>query len=281
MQLTSTSTQRTYRYLRISIVGSVVVLFLALAVVTAGIGPVTSLSALFYTPGRSLFTGTLFAVALALLALAGRSVEQVLLNLAALFAPIIAIVPTPIAPGDAPHVAARCPGGYPCVPVTFIPEVHVGIVTFAVAAVLGAALALVLGRVQRLLTTGVVLAAVVAAVLAAIMLVWAFADVGSLLAVGHLVSTAGFFGLMAAVAVVSALGARGRWRRIYLAVAIGMGVLLVYLATVMIARLAGADQAGQPWVLVGEVGLVALFAVYWLAQTAQRWNEVDPALMAP
>jgi hypothetical protein len=34
-------------------------------------------------------------------------------------------------------------------------------------------------------------------------------------------------------------------------------------------------------VLVGEVGLICLFAVFWLAQTAQKWDEADPSLLAP
>jgi hypothetical protein len=31
---------------------------------------------------------------------------------------------------------------------------------------------------------------------------------------------------------------------------------------------------------VGEAGLVLLFAVFWIAQTVQRWDDVDPAILA-
>ena len=280
MQLSSTSAQRTYRYVRISIVGAVAVLGVALVVVTAAHGPVTSLSALFYTPARTVFTGVMFAVALAFLALSGHSVEQVLLNLAALFAPAIAIVPTPVAPGDGPGIDPICADGIPCVPAGYIPEVRTGIVTLVVTAILGAALAVILARLQRTLTPGVAVAAVAAVVLAAVALVWGLAADASLLRIGHLIATGGFFGLMVAVAIVSAVTSRDAWRRLYAGVAIGMGAFLVYLGTVMIARLAGADQTGQPWILVGEAGLVLLFAVFWIAQTVQRWDDVDPAILA-
>jgi hypothetical protein len=164
------------------------------------------------------------------------------------------------------------------VPAGYIPEVRTGIVTLAVTAILGAAVAVVLAHLQRTLTPGVVVAVAAAVVLAAVALVWALAADASLLRIGHLIATGGFFGLMVAVAVVSAVTSRIAWRRLYAGVAIGMGAFLVYLGTVTIARLAGIDQTGQPWILVGEAGLVLLFAAFWTAQTVQRWADVDPAV---
>ncbi|QAY58626.1 hypothetical protein ET475_00470 [Microbacterium protaetiae] len=278
MQLASTSTQRTYRYVRLTILGAVFALAVSLIIVVAADGPVTSLSALFYTPGRTVFTGVLFAVALALLALSGHSVEQVLLDVAALFAPLIAVIPTPLGVGDAPGV--ECPGQTPCVPAEYTAGVHNGVITFVVVVIVGAGCALVLGRGQRTMSRGVVIAVAAAVVVALAMLVWLLVWPAALLQTGHLVVTAGFFGLMSAVAVVSAVASVGRWRVIYLVVAIGMAASLLFLAAVGIARLAGADLAGQPWILVGEVGLIAFFAAFWIAQTAQKWNEVDPSLLA-
>lgn len=278
MRLSSTTTQRTYRYLRLAILGAVLSLGVSLVIVLVQDGPVTSLSGLFYTPGRTVFTGALVAVSLALIALSGHSVEQILLDVAALFAPLIAVIPTPVALGDVPGVG--CPGAVPCVPDEFVPGVHNGIITFSIIAVLGALCALVLARVQGTLSPGVVVGVVAAAVAAVAMLVWLVMWPESLLHTGHLVVTAAFFGIMAAIAVVSAVASARPWRPVYLTVAVGMAASLLYLAGVGVARLAAVDLSGQPWTLVGELGVIGFFAVFWVAQTVQKWDDVDPSLVA-
>ena len=301
MRLASTSTQRTYRYVRLSILGAVVAMTGSLVIVVIADGPITSLSALFYTPGRTVFTGVLCAVALALLALSGHSVEQVLLDAAALCAPLIAVIPTPVQPGDAPGVS--CPGDAPCVPVEFVAGVHNGVLTFVMMAVLGVVSVLALARVRGTgapattaggtrrgasgarppappLPRGVKIVCVAAIALAAALLAWLLAAPDSLLLLGHFVATAAFFGLMSAVAVIAAITATRPWRPVYIVVAVGMAASLLFLCAVGVAKLAGADLAGQPWILIGESGLIAFFAVFWIAQTAQKWNEIDPSLVA-
>src|ERR1700712_2014601 len=92
-----TSLTRTYRYLRIGIGATIVVIFVAVAVVTIDTERfLPSISQYFYTPARSSFTGALVAASIALFALAGRGPERALLNAAAIFAPLIAFVSTPI-----------------------------------------------------------------------------------------------------------------------------------------------------------------------------------------
>lgn len=280
MRLRGVSTQRTYRYVRLAIVGAVVTLGVSLTEVWVSGGAVTSISALFYTPGRTAFTGVLLAIPLALLALSGHSVEQVLLNIAAVFAVLIAVIPTPIGPGDVAGRSPVCPGPAPCVPTPYADDVWNGLLTFAVMTVLGAACALAVTRAERALTTGVTVAAGVAVLTVVVVLVWWGIAPEAVLRAGHLVATAGFFGIMAAVAVVNAVTAARGWRALYVGVAIGTLAFLLYLLAVGIARLAGANLAGQPWVLVGEIGLVASFAVFWVAQTVQFWDEVDPRVIA-
>jgi len=235
---------------------------------------------LYYTYGRTVFTGALFAIALALLAMSGHSVEQLLLDLAATFAALVAVVPTPLTPGDVPG-APVCPGPDLCVPVSYLPGIRTGVVTFAVLVVLAGAAATVLARVQGTSKTGLAVGVTVSVAVAIGGVTWMLAAPDSFLAGAHLAATAGFFGLMGAVAVLAAITSRGAWRRLYLGVAIGMGVFLVFLAAVMLARLAGADQTGQPWVLAGESGLIVAFAVFWVAQTVQKWAETDPAVVGP
>ena len=48
----STSLQRTYRYLRIGIAGTVVVIFVSVGLAAASVGWLTSVSDYFYSPAR-------------------------------------------------------------------------------------------------------------------------------------------------------------------------------------------------------------------------------------
>ncbi|GAA3767126.1 hypothetical protein GCM10022240_19400 [Microbacterium kribbense] len=271
MRLTSTSTQRTYRYVRIGIIGAVVVLAVTLTLVFVFEGPQPSISAVYYTDGRTVFTGVLFAVALGLLTLAGHSVEQILLGIAALYAPIIAIVPTPHRGPDLPNAGISCPGLPGCVP-DIGPE-RIGILTVVIAGALGIAAAAIITRRERTLTPGTVAGLVACAATVIGVLVWLLVGPASLLALGHLVAAGIFFMLMTAVAVISAVVAAPRWRVVYAIVAIGMAAALVLLGFGFTAA------GGPPLVLIGEAVLIVLFGAFWIAQTVQKWNEVDPALL--
>ncbi|GAB3807265.1 hypothetical protein GCM10028798_31470 [Humibacter antri] len=281
MQLSSTSTQRTYRHLRLAIVGAAVMMLVTLLVVTIGVGPVASLSALFYTPGGTAFTGSLFAIAFGLVALSGHSVEQVLLDIAALFALLIAVLPTPIGPEDAPGAGGLCPGATVCVPATGAAEAAAGIIVVAVMGILASAAAVCLAVARRGArhrpTAGVVVPAVAVTVVSIGVVVWLGIAEHALLAIGHLVATGVFFCIIIAVSVVSAITGRAPWRALYIVVTVGMFVSLTYLAVVFFTHLSGAG-AGRPLVLFGEVALIVFFAVFWVGQTMQKWNELDPAL---
>lgn len=91
-----TVAQRSYRYVRASLIG----LFVALttAVVAQSIkqgGLLTSISAYYYTPAQAIFVGALVAIGTAMIALRGATtLEEVALNIGGMFAPVIAIVPT-------------------------------------------------------------------------------------------------------------------------------------------------------------------------------------------
>jgi hypothetical protein len=283
MRLTGTSTQRTYRYVRLGIVGAVVLLVAALIAVTTTDGAVTSLSALYYTPGRVVFVGALFAISLGLLALSGHSLEQALLDLAALFAPVIAIVPTPAVSGDAPGLVVDCAGGGPCVPSTEYASIQTGMWCLVVVGALGLVVAVVVAFVQRTMSRGLSISLAVAAIVVVAGGVWAAVAPASFVALGHLVATGAFFGLMAVVSAVSAIEATARWRVFYTSIAVGIAVVLVLLLAVMALRLAGVDlvaASGVPLVLVGELLVIALFAAYWIGQTVQKWDDPNPSLIA-
>lgn len=283
MELSSTSTQRTYRHLRLAIVASAAMALVALVVVTVAVGPVTSLSALYYTPGRTLFTGAMFGIALALVALSGHSVEQVLLDIAAVFAALIAVVPTPLGAHDTPATGGTCPEGTVCVPATDARGAAVGVIVVAVMGILVSVAAVCLAAARRgagqALSAGVVVPVVVVVLVSIGAILWLVVAAPALLALGHLVATAAFFGIMIVVSLISAITAHRPWRALYVVLTVGMFVSVAYLAVVFVAHLNGGGR-GQPWVLVGEVALIVFFMMFWLGQTAQKWQEINPAIMS-
>ncbi len=92
----SLSAQRTSRNVRVVMVAALVALTVAVLDQTAQQGFLLgSISAYYYTPAQAIFVGTLVGLGIAMIALRGTNdVEDVLLNLAGVLAPVIALVPT-------------------------------------------------------------------------------------------------------------------------------------------------------------------------------------------
>lgn len=274
MRLRTTSTQRTYRYVRLALIGATVFIAVAVALVQAAGTPLSSVSAAYYGPAGPAFVGGVSAIALALLALSGRSLEQGLLDVAAVLALAVAYIPTTVAAGVCEPVLR-------CVP----PDVRATVANNGVAAasvvLLGAIAAGVLARVQGTAGGGVALTigVIVALVLGA--LVWAGVSPDTFLAGAHEVAAVTFFVLIGAVAAIAAwrpqsVGRRrSRLRRAYGTVAVGIAVTLVLLG---LSILAGVGRGGFPVVLVGESAALALFGVFWIVQTVELWEEPDPRL---
>lgn len=90
---------KTWRYLRLAMVGLVFGLGVSIAFERSKVHPgcfQTSISAYYYTPVRGYFVGTLTGVGVCLVCLRGSTpVEDVLLNLAGMFAAAVGLVPTP------------------------------------------------------------------------------------------------------------------------------------------------------------------------------------------
>ncbi|MGZ4451200.1 MAG: hypothetical protein ACXVW4_15510 [Nocardioides sp.] len=87
---------RTYRFLRLGVVAVIAALAISLVKEAVHTGCLQgSISAYYYTPARSVFVGALVAIGLVMVALWGKSVfEDGFLNLAGLLAPVVAFVPT-------------------------------------------------------------------------------------------------------------------------------------------------------------------------------------------
>lgn len=282
----STSLLRTYRNLRLAIAGTVVLLGIAVWSAALSVGVLPSISAYFYTSARSIFVGSLVAAAIAILVLSGRGVERALLDAAGLFAPLIALVPTPIRPGTIPGYENACAAVAVCVPRDVLPGIATGIASYLIAGVLALIVAGVVTssrwRKDALRPRDVVPSfAVAIGILAMVGAAWMWAN-DFFVNHAHLIAAATFFGLIAAVAVVKVFEnprppERGpvRWHKAaYWVIAVGMlvdsGVIVVLVVT------KGDIGAVLPPVFVGEFIALALFVIFWLLQTVQKWDAVDP-----
>ncbi|MDJ1113410.1 hypothetical protein [Microbacterium dauci] len=265
--------QRTHRYLRLSLVGVVFALAVAVTVETIRTGELLpSISDYYYSAAGGVFSAALAAIAVALLALSGRDLESVLLDVAAIFAPLIAIVPTGFR-------------SEPVVPDSVMPAVLNGVTTYLV--VLGAVLVMAIvlticGQIPWRRTIALGSVALVVGIGLAILtfapgLREQFPFVGGINV--HLVVTVCFFAVFAAIPIVNALprtrdpGARPPSRAlqvVYFVIPVAMVITLVLTVTI------GIRLPDTPAVFIGEaVGLI-LFAVFWAVQTVERWDAADP-----
>lgn len=269
----TTSLLRTYRYLRLAIAAMVIVIFVAAALAVPEVGVLPSLSAYFYSPARTMFVGALIAASVCLFALSGHGAQRALLDAAALVLPLVAIVPAAILPGSVPGTEVAC--DVPCVPPEVVPGVDNGVATYLIVgglAVVAAAVLIAAGQIGR--EGGMLSLAVAVTVLAIAAVTWALWH-DAFLRLGHVVAATAFFALIAVIAVVNARDgspAQHRLRVAYTAIAVAM---LADLAALAVLALQGSDYG----VLIGEVIALALFLVFWVLQSAQNWNETDPATL--
>lgn len=279
---------RTYRYLRLSLVGLVLLLlgsvFLERLTGVAANQRLGSISAYYYTPSRSVFVGALVAIGISLAAIVGRrGFEDSALNIAGMLAPIVAFVPTPRGAGGAP-----CdPDGRCSVPPEFVPSVVNniwGLLGLGLAGIcLGAFTIIRRPETSRGTRIGFV---VVSATWVAFALWFKFGR-ESFLGGAHFGAAVPLFGLMTGVAYVNArrasdrrAGVAGREAKSYATIyGVVAGVMAATFAVAIV--LVVMDQffgGGTPseWVLWVEVVLLVSFATFWVAQTFDYWADGLP-----
>lgn len=283
MRMRTTSTQQTYRYVRISLLAILVFLGVAILAQVVSGRSLGSISATFYTPARDVFVGALCAVTLALLTLGGRSLEQSLLDIAALFAPIIAFVPAPAVGGDLAGTPFSCPGADPCIPNSLLPSITNSMFALGVVAVLGLVATFVIAVIERNLDTGTIGQFVVATVVIVVMGGWWVLSPATFLGAAHYVAAVSFFLLLCAAAVVAAwrplrdASERSAGFRVaYSAVAAG---ILASLGLIVVDSLI-SGSGPTPAFFAGQVGALAFFAAFWVVQTVEFWDDPDPQLHA-
>jgi hypothetical protein len=263
---------KSYRYLRIGIIGAVVLLGVSIEIEHLKTHCwQSSISSYYYTPVRAVFVGALFAVGLSLIVYTGRTAwEDLCLNFAGMFAPVVAVAPTldfgkcwSAAPNPLPIVNGK-------VSDWVVENIHNNITSLLIIGGLGllVATAIAIGTARSpwgpfKLGVGTWLPLLVTA--AALLIGWwASRHWGSFNTRAHGYAALAFFVFLGGAILATSVEqwhAHKVWSRFYLSVAVSMALGGV-LAVTGVFGLFGL-----------EVYEIISFLAYWLAQTVQNWTE--------
>ncbi|HET6690024.1 MAG TPA: hypothetical protein VFG74_04080 [Miltoncostaeaceae bacterium] len=270
---------KTYRYLRVGMVLLMVLLGVSILVDRAD-GPAgrfqTSISDYYYTPVQSVLVGSLVAVGACLIIMrAERDVEDIFLNLAGMFAALVAFVPIDrdgVTDGVLSSASAAA----------FVDNnVTTVVITGAVALVVAVA---VMVRSWPLLDDAMVRVRRVLGLVAAGAIVlgtWLWYDLapdsfqgtGDKVAGGHFTAAIALFVCMGVVVLCNALPpTRPPFHAIY------AGIVALMVLNGVAAVLFGLEVGPfdwRYWLLAVEVAGIALFVVFWLVQTLEL-GRVQP-----
>jgi len=256
---------KTWRYVRLAMVLMVAAIAAAVLYERAQVHPgcfQRSISAYWYTPARGVFVGALVAIGVCLVCLRGNTpIEDLLLNVAGMLAPIVALVPTPDR-GSCSSVFDLTRDQGPNVANNVTALIVVGALGLVIAGVL-------LARAGPVLHVRIAYAAAV--------VIWAVTATVFLVArpfftrTAHYAAAVLLFGCIVLVACSNARGYQrvtgaGSPRNRYAAIAAAMALSVIVFG---LAGLLGWDY----WLIALETALISLFAVFWVIQTVELWNE--------
>jgi hypothetical protein len=256
---------KTWRYLRLAMVVLVAGLAVSIAYEWITVRTdcfQTSISAYYYTSVHAYFIGAIVAIGVCLFCLKGSTdTEDVLLNLAGMFAPVVGLVPTP-GPGKCGVVRATTQHIHHNVANNMTALLVVGALALAILAALSSKA--LPSRPARL---GY---AVAAAIWLGGGLVFILAD-HFFVKKAHGTAAALMFFCIFLVVCINAReykdkGPATSVRNRYGAIAVAMGTSFV------VFPVAGA-LGWHHWLLGIEVALISLFAAFWLIQTKDLWHE--------
>ena len=269
MSVPANSAVKTYRYLRLAMIAMIGLLVTSLVIEWWNTGPSclqTSISAYYYTPAQAIFVGTLITIGACMVILKGSTEpEDILLNVAGMLAPAVALVPTP---GE---------GTCRSVPATFgDPSANIANNMLALYIIGAPCLVLTAVFVLRSKPEFKYLAGL--AVAAAVFvggIVWFFWNREGFDQGAHYTAALAMFICIIIVVIVNArqyhrkpaTGAKPSARNPYAVIAVAMVVAPLLLAAYK--WVFGWDHA----VLWIEGVLIFLFALFWISQTKELWNE--------
>jgi hypothetical protein len=273
----------TYQYLRIGMVGIVGLLAISLTIEYLRADCFqTSISAYYFTPVRAIFVGGLMAIGAALIFISGRTLaEDVLLSIAGLFAPVVAIIPTtdvgqcwstappaqPVVDGElAPWVVSGVQNNVPALLAMGV----VGLIAVALLPVVTKGTNPVAALIDSALATKVALS-----IIAIVLLVgwWAYTSWDLFYEKAHGYAAIAMFAFLAMAVAANAVQLRGKpndrsWFWAYASLAVAMPIAGLAVWTI--------GQVGDGWdhaVLVLEAIEITLFVTFWALQTVRHWNR--------
>ncbi len=272
---------KSYRYLRIGIVGVVGLLSASIGFERAKVNCwQTSISAYYYTPVRSIFVGGLLALGLCLIVIKGSTAwEDTCLNIAGMLAPVVALVPT----SDAGNCWSVEPNPLPVrgdgsLAGWVVSNVDNNMKSLLVAGIAGLMIAAAVAAVVTRKATAVATAgapgtrlALVGAMLLLVVGVIAFNTWNHFDTDSHFVAAIAMFVFLAGAVGGNAWEHRAGTRRVYFWPYLTIVVLMAAAAVVLVA-------AGSGWhhmQLFLEGAEITLFAAFWLLQTKEHWHEIN------
>ncbi len=264
---------KTYRYLRIGMGLLMVMLGVSILVDRVG-GPAgqfqTSISDYYYTPVQSVLVGCLVAVGACLVIMrAERDVEDIFLNLAGMFAPLVAFVPIDRAGVTDGVLSSASAAAFVDNNVTTL------VITGAVA--MAVAVAVLVRSWPHLDDPGLRLRRILGLVVAGgiVLGTWLWYDLapdsfqgtGEHVAGGHFTAAIALFVCMGVVVLCNALPpTRPPFREVYL----GIVVLMVLNGIVGALFAFGVGPFDwRYWLLAVETAGIVLFVVFWLVQAVE------------
>jgi hypothetical protein len=268
----------TYRYLRAAMIALLVMLLLAVGYQWWWVNDhacwLGSISAYYFTPARTVFIGSLFALGTCLIAYKGHSdAEDVLLNFSGFMAFVVAMVPT--------ARDTRCTGlDYAPSSQQLADLVRNSVWSLIVVAVIAAGVRWYLRRdlAPEGMDRGGVIATVICGAVIVVELALFLTARASFISASHGIAAGTMVAGVIAVMVLSALkveqrqeGHRADAGRIYRNWYIGIAIVLaVALALAVAASLVGAIS--DHLIIVAEVIIILSFIAYWIVQSHELWD---------
>jgi hypothetical protein len=267
---------KTYRYLRIGMVGAVVLLAASIWIEASKANCLqTSISAYFYTPVRAIFVGAMFVVAWSLIVYKGRGLmEDSFLNLAGMLAPVVAIAPTmsvggcySVPPNPLPKEGdSLAPWVVTNIDNNFHALLLLGAVGLVVASIIWLkarcdptrAAEIQPGIVKLLIGTGVVL----------LVAWWLIETWDDFYTRAHGFAAELMFAFLAVAILANVREQRATRNRGLTRTYVAIAVLMAAGVLIPVSHLFGEHA-----IFVQEAYEITLFVIYWLLQTVENWDE--------
>lgn len=222
----------------------------------------TSISAYYYTPVHGYFVGALVGIGVCLFCLKGNTyAEDAFLNLAGMFAPLVALVPTPD-PGTCMSVLATPEDRGANIANNVTALLVVGFLALSIPAVLAAR-----NRPARPVVFGY--AAVAFVWTATALFFWLARDF--FIANAHYTAAVLMFTCILVVVGINAVGYKEKTNAAsshnrYAAIGVAMG------GSALVIGIAGG-LGWAHWIIALETALITIFAVFWVIQTVELRHD--------